>query len=93
MDESLQAQLLPLRQRIDQIDAEILDLLNKRAKTAQEVGEVKHAHHAEGPVLRPEREAQVIRQLQHLNRGPFPARPWPLSGQRSSRLVEVSSNH
>ena len=55
MDESLQAQLLPLRQRIDQIDAEILDLLNKRALTAQEVGEVKHAHHAEGPVLRPER--------------------------------------
>lgn len=73
MDESLQAQLLPLRQRIDQIDAEILDLLNKRAKTAQEVGEVKHAHHAEGPVLRPEREAQVIRRLQTLNRGPFPA--------------------
>jgi chorismate mutase / prephenate dehydratase len=73
MDESLQAQLLPLRQRIDQIDAEILDLLNKRALTAQEVGEVKHAHHAEGPVLRPEREAQVIRQLQSLNRGPFPA--------------------
>ena len=72
MDESLQAQLLPLRQRIDQIDAEILDLLNKRAQTAQEVGEVKHAHHAEGPVLRPEREAQVIRQLQQLNRGPFP---------------------
>jgi len=73
MDDSLQAQLLPLRQRIDQIDAEILDLLNKRALTAQEVGEVKHAHHAEGPVLRPEREAQVIRQLQQLNRGPFPS--------------------
>ncbi|MCM0036767.1 MAG: prephenate dehydratase [Burkholderiaceae bacterium] len=73
MDESLQAQLLPLRQRIDQIDAEILDLLNKRAKTAQEVGQVKHAHHAAGPVLRPEREAQVIRQLQQLNRGPFPS--------------------
>lgn len=73
MDESLQAKLLPLRQRIDQIDAEILDLLNLRAKTAMEVGEVKHAHHAEGPVLRPEREAQVIRQLQSKNRGPFPA--------------------
>jgi chorismate mutase/prephenate dehydratase len=73
MDESLQAQLLPLRERIDQIDAEILDLLNRRALTAQQVGEVKHAHHAEGPVLRPEREAQVIRQLQSKNRGPFPA--------------------
>jgi len=73
MDESLQAQLLPLRERIDQIDAEILDLINQRARTAQQVGDIKHAHHAEGPVLRPEREAQVIRQLQNKNRGPFPA--------------------
>ncbi len=73
MDESLQAKLIPLRDRIDQIDAEILDLLNQRAKTAQQVGEVKHAFHAEGPVLRPERESQVIRQLQAKNRGPFPS--------------------
>ncbi len=73
MDESFQSQLLPLRERIDQIDAEILDLLNQRARTAQQVGDLKHAHHAEGPVLRPEREAQVIRQLQNKNRGPFPA--------------------
>ena len=72
MDESLLAKLLPLRERIDQLDAEILDLLNRRARTAQEVGEIKHAHHAQGPVLRPEREAQVIRQLQNKNRGPFP---------------------
>lgn len=73
MDESLQAKLLPLRERIDQIDAEILDLINQRARTAQQVGDIKHAHHAEGPVLRPEREAQVIRQLQSKNRGPLPA--------------------
>jgi chorismate mutase/prephenate dehydratase len=73
MDESLQAQLLPLRERIDQIDAEILDLINQRARTAQQVGDIKHAHHAQGPVLRPEREAQVIRQLQSKNRGPLPA--------------------
>ena len=56
MDESLHSQLLPLRHRIDQIDAEILDLLNQRARTAQQVGEIKHTHNAEGPVLRPERE-------------------------------------
>ena len=73
MDESLLANLLPLRQRIDQIDAEILDLLNQRARTAQAVGDLKHAHHATGPVLRPEREAQVVRQLQTLNRGPLPS--------------------
>ena len=85
MDESLQSQLLPLRHRIDQIDAEILDLLNQRARAAQQVGEIKHAHNAEGPVLRPEREAQVIRQLQGKNRGPFP------SGSVEAVWVEIIS--
>src|SRR3546814_12848313 len=39
MDNSLQARLLPLRQRIDELDEQILDLLNQRANTAQEVGQ------------------------------------------------------
>ncbi|MDQ8034953.1 chorismate mutase [Bordetella genomosp. 1] len=72
MDETLQAQLAPLRARIDAIDAQILDLLSQRARTAQEVGVVKHAAQADGPVLRPEREAEVIRGLQAKNGGPFP---------------------
>ncbi|SUV85055.1 bifunctional chorismate mutase/prephenate dehydratase [Bordetella pertussis] len=53
MDDSLQDKLRPLRDRIDAIDAQILDLLSQRARTAQEVGSVKHAAHADGPVLRP----------------------------------------
>lgn len=72
MDESLQAKLRPLRDRIDAIDSQILDLLCQRARTAQEVGDVKHAAQADGPVLRPEREAEVIRGLQQRNAGPFP---------------------
>ncbi|OZI42206.1 chorismate mutase [Bordetella genomosp. 5] len=72
MDESLQAQLAPLRARIDAIDAQILELLSQRALAAQEVGVVKHAAQADGPVLRPEREAEVIRGLQARNPGPFP---------------------
>lgn len=72
MDDSLQAKLKPLRERIDSIDAQILELLCQRARAAQDVGEVKHAASADGPVLRPEREAEVIRRLQQLNRGPFP---------------------
>lgn len=43
MDDSLQDKLRPLRDRIDAIDAQILDLLSQRAHTAQEVGSVKHA--------------------------------------------------
>ena len=50
--------LLPLRQQIDAIDAEILALLNRRAQIAQEVGHVKAETNA--PVFRPEREAQVL---------------------------------
>lgn len=72
MDNTLQAKLRPLRELIDTIDAQILELLCQRARAAQDVGEVKHAASADGPVLRPEREAEVIRRLQQLNRGPFP---------------------
>lgn len=73
MDEQLASKLRPLRERIDSLDAQILDLLNQRARVAQEVGEVKHAVGGpDGPVLRPEREAQVIRRLQGTNDGPFP---------------------
>lgn len=83
MDDSLQDKLRPLRDRIDAIDAQILDLLSQRARTAQEVGSVKHAAHADGPVLRPEREAEVIRRLQHSNPGRSPRPPWQPSGPRS----------
>lgn len=72
MDDDLIQKLLPLREKIDALDAEILKLLCERARAAQEVGEVKHVANAAGPVLRPERESQVIRKLQGGNLGPFP---------------------
>ncbi|MBO14751.1 chorismate mutase, partial [Herbaspirillum sp.] len=61
--------LLPLRQKIDAIDAQILDLLNQRARVAQEVGHVKAETNA--PVFRPEREAQVLRRAADRNPGPL----------------------
>lgn len=73
MDKELQAKLLPLREKIDSLDAQILGLINERARTAQAVGHVKHEHNAQGPVFRPEREAQVIRTLQEKNTGPVSA--------------------
>jgi chorismate mutase / prephenate dehydratase len=71
MDKDLQAKLQPLRETIDRLDREILALVNERARTAQAVGQHKHAHHEKGPVFRPEREAQVIRNLQEINPGPI----------------------
>lgn len=74
MADTLSSQLLPLRERIDQIDEQVLQLLNERARIAQEVGKVKEDVDTEGPVLKPEREAQIIRRLQSLNKGPFTTR-------------------
>src|SRR6059058_394519 len=61
--------LLALRTQIDAVDRDLLQLLNRRAALAQEVGEVKKR---EGSVaFRPEREAQVIDGLKAVNAGPL----------------------
>ncbi len=60
-----------LRQRIDLTDCELLNLLNQRARLALAVGAFKERDSA--PVLRPEREAQIIRSLHEQNQGPFPS--------------------
>ena len=64
--------LKPLREQIDAIDAQILDLLNRRARVAQEVGHVKAETNA--PVFRPEREVQVLRGVAQRNPGPLDSR-------------------
>ena len=57
--------LSELRVQIDALDLELLALLNRRAGLAHEVGDLKKT---EGSVVfRPEREAQVIGNLQHAN--------------------------
>lgn len=61
--------LKPLREKIDAIDAQILALLNERARIAQAVGHVKAETNA--PVFRPEREAQVLLSVAKRNPGPL----------------------
>src|SRR5690606_30073607 len=61
--------LKPLRQQLDAIDIQILELLNQRARVAQEVGHVKAE--TDAPVFRPEREAQVLRSAAERNPGPM----------------------
>lgn len=56
------------RVAIDAIDRELLAQLNARATHAQAIGRLK----AGSAAYRPEREAQVLRQLQTENRGPLP---------------------
>ncbi len=62
-------ELKPLRDQIDAIDAQILDLLNLRGRIAQNVGHVKTK--TDAPVFRPEREAQVLRGVAERNPGPL----------------------
>ena len=61
--------LAPLRAQIDAIDQELLELLSKRAKAAQEVGHIKNESSA--PIFRPERENQVIQNVLQKNPGPL----------------------
>lgn len=69
-DAASPAPTLPeLRDRIDALDRELIAMLNRRARLAQEVGEIKKR---EGSVVfRPEREAQVIDGLKQFNPGPL----------------------
>lgn len=65
-------QLNAIRDEIDSIDRELLQLLSRRAACAQRVAEVKLAHDPEAVFYRPEREAQVLREIKSRNQGPLP---------------------
>jgi len=71
MSDELQQKLSVVRTEIDAIDAQLLDLLNRRARCAQQVGEIKAQHGEAGFIYRPEREAQVLRRIQEINPGPL----------------------
>jgi chorismate mutase/prephenate dehydratase len=60
-------QLKQYRAQIDALDDELLKMFNRRAALAQQIGHLKE----DGVVLRPEREAQVLRRLQDQNEGPL----------------------
>lgn len=59
------------RSRINDLDERILDLLNQRAHAALAIGELKKQRAL--PYFVPEREAQVMRRVLALNRGPLGA--------------------
>lgn len=62
-----QDKLNELRTKIDSIDKEIIDLLNKRAELAAEVGKTKSGENMQ--VYHPGREKQVFDRLFELNKG------------------------
>jgi len=60
-----------LRKQIDAIDQQLLELLNERARLAQQIGAEKQQLGL--PVFVPEREQQILDRLQQLNPGPLTA--------------------
>src|SRR5690349_19121429 len=64
--------LEPLRRQIDDLDAQIVDLLNARARVVVEVGKIKQQHNF--PIYAPDREKAVLEKVRRLNKGPLPDR-------------------
>ncbi len=67
---SMPKSLEKLRSEIDQIDEQLVELLNQRAKVASEVGRLKAGLDREFHV--PSREREVYERVARLNQGPLP---------------------
>ncbi|MCL5096941.1 MAG: chorismate mutase, partial [Candidatus Omnitrophica bacterium] len=57
------------RKAIDQLDAQIVQLLNERTRQALAIGEIKLKNGEE--IYAPDRELAVFRRVCELNRGPI----------------------
>ncbi|MDR0352132.1 MAG: prephenate dehydratase [Opitutaceae bacterium] len=62
-------ELQPLREKIDDIDRRLVELLNRRLSLAAEIGKFKR--HTGGPIYVAEREDAVFRKITALNEGPI----------------------
>ena len=64
--------LAALRQRIDDLDKKIVELLNERAGVVVEIGKAKQVNGT--PIYAPDREQAVLRRIAEYNKGPLPQR-------------------
>ncbi len=71
--------LKSIRDRIDQLDEAIQELVSQRAEAAQEVACIKLAEDKDTVFYRPEREAEVLARVRERNSG-------PLGGEEMARL-------
>ena len=65
----MKADLDDLRKRIDLLDESLVRLLNARAACALEIGRLKRDMQI--PIYQPQREAEVLRNVQAVNNGPL----------------------
>lgn len=57
------------RERIDELDIRLLELLNERTKIVERIGAIKRALNA--PIYEPKREDDVLNNVLDHNRGPL----------------------
>lgn len=58
------------RKKIDAVDLHLVELLNERARAAQEIGRLKR--NTSMPIYEPEREKKIFENVRQANRGPLP---------------------
>jgi chorismate mutase len=58
------------RKKIDELDLRLVELLNRRAKAAQEIGKLKR--NTSMPIYEPDREKKIFENVRRANQGPLP---------------------
>lgn len=58
-----------LRDQIDQLDDQLLEIFNRRASLALRIGEIKKEQQL--AVYDPGREQRIFKRMQHANKGPL----------------------
>ena len=61
-----------LRNKIDDIDHQLVKLLNERARVVVEIGKLKNI--TDKPIYAPDREKEVLEKIKNVNTGPLPDR-------------------
>ena len=75
---SKKKELKRIREKINELDAELLKLINQRSSLAIEAGEAKE----DEVIYKPEREANILRNLKENN-------PGPLNEEQLSNIVST----
>ena len=57
------------RKQIDELDRKLVELINQRARAAQEIGRLKR--NTSLPVYEPDREKQIFENIFRMNQGPL----------------------
>jgi len=68
-DAVLQERVRELRERVDEVDRELIRVLNERARIVQEIMALKAE--AGAPVYDPRREEEILQRVVELNTGPI----------------------